>query len=308
MKSKTLALAACLALGAPFVAAGGAAPAAAQTQAKGGAAEEAMTAEQQNMIRELDALGWQVGPKQVSIGTQAQLRLPAGVRFLGPADTRRFIELNRNPPVDNAYTVAADDLSWFAIFQYEDTGHVDDSEALDPAALLTTLRSTEVDENNERRALGMPESYLDGWLVEPRYDRGRHNLEWGTRFHDSTNSVYANYTTRILGRDGVMVTILATNPEDMNADLAEFRQVLQGFSFVPGRTYAEFRSGDRVAEYGLAALVTGGAAAALAKSGGGKAILAGAAGLFKLLAAGAVAIGAGLFGWLRRRRGEEEEV
>ena len=308
MNSKRIALAWCLALATPALA-GAAAPAAAQAQPKErAAAPSGPTAEQRAALREIESLGWQSGPAPVAVGTMAQLRLPDGTRFLGPAGTRRFLELNQNPPVDNAYTVAAADLGWFAIFQYEDTGHVDDSERLDPAALLTTLRQGEEGDNAERRALGMPESFLDGWLVEPRYAREQHNLEWGTRFHDSSNSVYANYTTRILGRDGVMVTILATSPEAMNTDLAAFRRVLAGFSFVPGRTYAEFRQGDRVAEYGLAALVTGGAAAALAKSGAAKGLLAGAAGLFKLIAAGAVALFGGMFGWLRRRRPEEEEA
>jgi uncharacterized membrane-anchored protein len=308
---KMLALGLCLALAGPAVAAAAAAPAQSKGEARGKAAqqqEQQPSADQLRLMQEIESLAWERGPRQVELGRIARLSLPEGTRFLGSAGTRRFVELNENPPVDNAYTVAAEDLSWFAIFQYEDSGHIDDSERLDPAALLATMREGEEASNAERRALNMPESFLEGWLVEPRYDRGRHNLEWGTRFRDSDSGIYANYTTRILGRDGVMVTVLVTNPENMTQDLASFRQVLAGFSYAPGRSYAEFRPGDRVAEYGLAALVTGGAAAALAKSGGGKALAAGAVGLLKLGAAGAAAIGAGLFGWMRRRRREDEEV
>ncbi len=36
---------------------------------------------------------------------------------------------------------------------------------------------------------------------------------------------------------------------------------------MPGKTYAEYRQGDRLAEYGLAALVVGGAAMGAAKMG-----------------------------------------
>ena len=42
---------------------------------------------------------------------------------------------------------------------------------------------------------------------------------------------------------------------------------MEGFSYKSGKTYAEFRSGDKVAEYGLAALVAGGAGAAAVKLG-----------------------------------------
>ena len=43
--------------------------------------------------------------------------------------------------------------------------------------------------------------------------------------------------------------------------------LLAGLSFKPGHRYAEFRAGDKVAAYGLTALVAGGVGAAVAKSG-----------------------------------------
>jgi uncharacterized membrane-anchored protein len=42
---------------------------------------------------------------------------------------------------------------------------------------------------------------------------------------------------------------------------------LEGFSFVPGQAYSDWRSGDKVAKYGLTALIVGGAAAAAVKTG-----------------------------------------
>ncbi|MBR0883688.1 DUF2167 domain-containing protein (plasmid) [Bradyrhizobium sp. YCK136] len=50
-----------------------------------------------------------------------------------------------------------------------------------------------------------------------------------------------------------------------------FKASLANFTFNPGQRYFEFRAGDKVAEYGLAALIVGGAAAAAAKSGAFKA-------------------------------------
>lgn len=47
----------------------------------------------------------------------------------------------------------------------------------------------------------------------------------------------------------------------------DFKAQLPGFTFNDGDRYADFRPGDHVAEYGLAALVTGGAAAVAAKKG-----------------------------------------
>jgi uncharacterized membrane-anchored protein len=43
--------------------------------------------------------------------------------------------------------------------------------------------------------------------------------------------------------------------------------VLANYSFQTGQSYAEYRPGDKVAKYGLAALVVGGAAVGAAKLG-----------------------------------------
>ena len=47
----------------------------------------------------------------------------------------------------------------------------------------------------------------------------------------------------------------------------EFNQALKGYAFNPGRRYAEFTSGDKLAGYGLTALIAGGAGAAAVKTG-----------------------------------------
>ncbi len=60
---------------------------------------------------------------------------------------------------------------------------------------------------------------------------------------------------------------LVVSPEKLAAALPEFDSLLAGYAFQPGKKYSEFRAGDRVAKYGLAALVTGGAAAVAAKAG-----------------------------------------
>jgi uncharacterized membrane-anchored protein len=64
-----------------------------------------------------------------------------------------------------------------------------------------------------------------------------------------------------------MNATLVADPETLQADVQSFKASLAGFEFNPGERYAEFHEGDRVAEYGLAALVVGGGAAIAAKTG-----------------------------------------
>jgi uncharacterized membrane-anchored protein len=64
-----------------------------------------------------------------------------------------------------------------------------------------------------------------------------------------------------------MSAILVSSPQTLGEDMKAFNGALAGYDFVPGEKYAEFKAGDKIAEYGLAALVVGGAAAAAAKAG-----------------------------------------
>jgi len=76
-----------------------------------------------------------------------------------------------------------------------------------------------------------------------------------------------NYNVRLLGRSGYMSITLVEDPTKLARSKPKMQEVLNGFSYKQGKTYAEWRPGDKIAKYGLAALVAGGAGAAAAKLG-----------------------------------------
>jgi uncharacterized membrane-anchored protein len=83
-----------------------------------------------------------------------------------------------------------------------------------------------------------------------------------------------------------MKVTLVTDPAGFKAAETETERILAGdFSYVAGQRYAEFKAGDKIAAYGLSALVLGGAGVMAAKSG----LLAK---MWKLLVAALVAIAA----------------
>ena len=61
--------------------------------------------------------------------------------------------------------------------------------------------------------------------------------------------------------------MLIVDPESLPTTLPTFKELLGGYAFQSGNSYAEYRQGDKVAKYGLAALVVGGAAVGAAKLG-----------------------------------------
>jgi len=72
-----------------------------------------------------------------------------------------------------------------------------------------------------------------------------------------SGGVSINYETRLLGRTGVMEVQLVCGPDELQPLLTEFQQIMGGFEYVEGQRYAEFREGDKVAKYGLTALIAG---------------------------------------------------
>jgi uncharacterized membrane-anchored protein len=249
----------------------------------------------QQVARELQALAWQRGPTSARLGEVATLSVPAGLAFLDAPNTRRFLELNENPPRDNHYTLAAEDSSWFAVFFFENSGYVRDDEKLDAEALLKTLQAGNKQRNEERKRLGMPGLHTEGWHVAPHYDPVTRQLEWGVRLRGDDGQITVNYTIRLLGRHGVMRATLVSDPGSLDKDIGTFKSTLTGYGFVPGERYAEFRAGDRVAEYGLAGLVLGGAAVVATKTGFFKVI-------GKFLVFGALALGGAVTAFFRRAR------
>jgi uncharacterized membrane-anchored protein len=257
---------------------------------------------QTDVRAELGKLNWVNGPAKGEIGTKASIQVPKDYVFLGERDTRRFIELMGNPPSDNHYLIAPKSLNWFAVFSFNESGYVKDDEKIDADALLKQMKENDGPSNEERKNLGMELLYTDGWQVEPHYDAQTKRLEWGMRLRTAAGQMNINYTSRILGRSGVMSAVLVSGVESLAQDTQEFKAVMQKFSYNSGETYAEFKQGDKIAEYGLAALILGGAAAVATKKGFWAVIGGFIAAFWKVLVAAAVAAFAGLGSIFKKKK------
>lgn len=252
-----------------------------------------------NAWAEIGKLDWKVGPTQGGIANVAAITVPKGSGFLGSPGTRRFLELQGNLGSDNAYTFAPGNISWFAVFSFDPSGYVADDEKIDPDALLEILKKSNVDSNEERKRRGVQTLVLEDWYIVPHYDVQTKRLEWGTKLREPSGGITVNYAIRLLGRSGVMSAVLVSDPTSLDQDIRSFKAALAGFNFNAGQKYSEFRTGDKVAEYGLAALIVGGAAAVAVKSGAFKAL-----GKFLIFGVfGAIAAAwAGLKSFFSRRR------
>ncbi len=216
-------------------------------------------------------VNWQLGPMTAPIGSSlAEMTIDENFVYLDEAETKRFMELTQNPVDDNELaTIAPVVGEWFVIFQFDESGYVSDSEKgdLDAAAILESLRAGNERGNEERRRRGWAEYTIVGWQEEPHYDERTNNLSWAI-IGEADGHRNVNRMIKLLGRRGVMSATLVSSPEELSVAMSETDALFESYQYLPGNQYAEYIPGkDKLAEYGLTALVVGGVGAALIKSG-----------------------------------------
>jgi len=224
------------------------------------------TAEQKAFLEQMRALNWVKGPTTVEVQGNSKLTIPENYVFLDAANAQKFLELQHNLSDGREVMVAPRNMEWMAYLEFSDEGYVKDNEKIDAPALLKTLQSNTESANAERRRRGWPELHLVDWATPPVYNTTTKRLEWATTL-ESKDGRAVNFSTKILGRRGFTTVIMVTDPVNLQAAESNLDNILTGYSFNAGETYADWRSGDKVAEYGLAALIVGGVAAVAAKKG-----------------------------------------
>jgi uncharacterized membrane-anchored protein len=253
-------------------------------------------------FKQLSELKWIKGPTRVQMFGNSNLSVPADYLFLEPEETAKLETLTHNLSGGTQYFFAPRDLHWEVFFSFSGDGYVKDDDKIDADKLLKNITDNTIESNKARRERGWDEMTVVGWQTAPHYDTDSHRLEWAIDGKDlKTNTVVVNFNTRLLGRGGVMSAVLITDPDTLSASITDFKATLAGFEYTPGQRYAEYKPGDKIAKYGLAALVTGGAAAIAVKTGFWKVIVTAVVAGWKFIAAAAVALFSGIAKRFKRR-------
>lgn len=251
------------------------------------------------------------GPATVKLGKVAEIKVPEGFAFVGQDSLDKFFELTHNMRGGKEVGVLIAPEHWLLFFDYDDVGYIKDDEKkdLNAAKLYSALEEGQKRGNEARKKRGWDELKLQGWQTEPHYDERTHNLKWAFKIstsRDQYQSVGVNESIRLLGRGGVMNVTLVGDLEDFKNNENTADKLLGDFRYLPGSTYAEFRSGDKIAKIGLAALVVGGAGVVAAKAGlfaklGALLVKGG-----KLIVVALIALGAGIAKLWRRIVGKDK--
>jgi uncharacterized membrane-anchored protein len=218
---------------------------------------------------------WAEGPVKGQLGKVGEVGVPGSCRFTGAQGSKLFMEATENPPTGRELGViicptTGADGGWFVVFTHNTSGYVKDDErsSLDGDAILKSLqRGTEAG-NEERRRRGWEEFELVRWEIPPFYDTVTNNLTWSTLGRSKASREESiNHSVRLLGREGVMHVDLVASPGQLREAVPIFNAMISNYSYLPGHRYAEWREGDKIAAYGLTALIAGGAGVAATKLG-----------------------------------------
>lgn len=211
-----------------------------------------------------------VGPAELPLASKAVLRLPAGHAFVPQPQAGKLLAAMGNPGTDprlQGLIFPSDRSGWFMTLRYEDSGHIKDDDAKEWNAddLLKSYREGTEAGNEQRLKMGGPALEVIGWAEKPAYDATTHRLVWAMSSREKGAPANAaqgvNYNTYVLGREGYFMLNLVTGLEELPAHKPAAHTMLAALNFDEGQRYADFDSRtDRVAEYGLAALVVGAAA------------------------------------------------
>ncbi|MFT3855991.1 MAG: DUF2167 domain-containing protein [Aquabacterium sp.] len=266
------------------------------------AASAADTAQQQQAAIEAAIQAMQAaqvkGPSDIKLRDQATLKLPAGYVWIPEPAAGQYMKAMGNHPDDRELGLIfpqADNENWVIVAEYEPAGYIkdDDAKKWDVDEMFKSLKEGTEAANEERRGQGFPELEIVGWVEKPAYAADTHRLIWSMSARHkgaaADEPMSINYNTYALGREGYISLNLITQLKDIARDKQHAQVMLSAMQHEDGKRYADFNaSTDKVAEYGLAALVGGLAAKKL----GMFALMAGVLAKFgKVLLLGAAALG-----------------
>jgi uncharacterized membrane-anchored protein len=255
------------------------------------------------------------GPREIGLIDQASLKLGADYFFVPKAEGVRVLRALGNVVDDLGFVGLVvgnrQNDQWIVVIRYVKEGYIKDDDAKNWNAdeLLKNIKEGVEQSNQDRTTRGFPEMEVLGWVEPPAYDAATHRLVWSLLAKDKGEPDNAeksiNYNTYALGRDGYFSLNLLTGSERIAGEKAVAHDLLAALSYSAGKRYEDFTaSTDRIAEYGLMALVGG---VAVKKLGLFALLIALVLKFAKVIMIGAALLGAGVMKFFRRKPRQESD-
>ncbi|CDR33517.1 DUF2167 domain-containing protein [Criblamydia sequanensis] len=191
--------------------------------------------------------------------SNSTISLPEGYRLLIGDEAKKGRKLTcgdfENPNLEA--TVYNDDFENVIIFENLQGGYVsiDDWEDLDPESLLKSISENTEKANEERKKNGFNTLHVVGWVQKPLLDKLTNTVYWAIEAESADEGAIVNSVALRLGREGFEKIVWVTQKESYVPFGGHLEVMLRAHSFDPGYRYSDYKEGDKMASYGIAALV-----------------------------------------------------
>ncbi len=247
------------------------------------------------------------GPAIIPIFDQAEINLPEGYGYMPALPAKKLlISAGRSEADFDAsfaglvFPMTDQNASWCMALSFDKTGHVNDDKLKQyPADKIQELLQQSFDKSNEEnRKKGLPDMET-GWIEKPAYDEPSHRFTFAyTRGIKGNPQKNHSFNAVILGREGCLGIETYSPMGDLDVLRAGINAIALSTTFKEGKRYADFnKDTDKLAEYGLMAVVAGAAAKKI--------------GLFSILAKYILGAGgalAGILVYFRKKKSDKNKT
>jgi len=245
-----------------------------------------------DLYKKIDKLGWIDGPKVISFGSaDAKINVRSGSSYLAGQDAVQYMYWVNGSVFNIDYLIQTPNATY--TYSFNKVGRTpNDFKDLNSDDLLKSMKDNMPASNVKRTQAGLETATNIKWFQKPAFDEKNHAAYYSYLVDWSNGDKTVQSSVMILGRSGhakIRVLMEAKAYSRDNVILA-----IDTFGYNKEQEYTAWRQGDLVAAAGVAGLV--------AASAGGKAVVAASKGLWKIILAGIVALGAFIFGFFSRKK------
>lgn len=202
------------------------------------------------------------GPTTAKLGSVGSVNVPSGLFFI-PAEQAISLQRAMGNNFEGTVLGVLTGANYEPMFVLEQIqhGHINDSEAdqlhSQANVLLNSIQQNTEKGNQQRSASGMPPLVISGWDEQPNYNKDKHVLSWSIRATEGGISII-NYVQLLLNREGMIRCVAVSNIATAATVKQTARTLVANITMDAGQRYEDFKPGvDKMAEFGLAALITG---------------------------------------------------
>jgi uncharacterized membrane-anchored protein len=261
--------------------------------AKSFAIDKNIPTNQKELSKKIDSLGWVNGPKTITFDSaNAKINVRSGNGYLSGEDARQYMYWVNGTEYKNVEHLIETTNATYTYSFYKVGKVPNDFKDLNADQLLKSMIDSLPTQNSKRAQAGLATATNIKWFQKPFFDEKNHAAFYSYAVDWSDASKTVQSSVLLLGRAGytsVTVMVDAKSYSRENIILA-----IDTFGYNKEQEYTAWRQGDLVAAAGVAGLV--------AASAGGKAVVAASKGLWKIILAGIVALGAFIFGFFSRKK------